>query len=200
MENGRIVGIGGANVDFHAQSRAPLILRDSNPGFARITAGGVTRNILENLARMGDRVSLISAVGDDLFGSFILSESREAGIDMDAVLRCPGHSSSCYAAIMDERGDMFLGMSDMRILEQLTDEIILERMSRFNDVDCVVTDPNLPESTLDWLLGGALERADYEWAAAALGFLRPQWWQEHEDHRALENALLKTRTLASKKE
>ena len=49
------------------------------------------------------------------------------------------------------------------------------------------------------LLGGALERADYEWAAAALGFLRPQWWQEHEDHRALENALLKTRTLASKK-
>jgi len=50
------------------------------------------------------------------------------------------------------------------------------------------------------LLGGALERADYEWAAAVLGFLRPQWWQEHEDHRALENALLKTRTLASKKE
>ena len=44
------------------------------------------------------------------------------------------------------------------------------------------------------LLGGALERA------AALGFLRPQWWPEHEDHRALENALLKTRTLASKKE
>ena len=50
------------------------------------------------------------------------------------------------------------------------------------------------------LLGGALERVDYEWAAAALGFLRPQWWPEHEDHRALENALLKTRTLASKKE
>lgn len=45
-----------------------------------------------------------------------------------------------------------------------------------------------------------LERADYEWAAATLGFLRPQWWPEHEDHRALENALLKTRTLASKKE
>ena len=50
------------------------------------------------------------------------------------------------------------------------------------------------------LMRGALERADYEWAAAALGFLRPQWWPEHEDHRALENALLKTRTLASKKE
>ena len=50
------------------------------------------------------------------------------------------------------------------------------------------------------LLSGALERADYEWAAAALEFLRSQWWPEHEDHRALENALLKTRTLALKKE
>ena len=50
------------------------------------------------------------------------------------------------------------------------------------------------------LMRGTLERADYEWAAAVLGFLRPQWWPEHEDHRALENALLKTRTLASKKE
>ena len=35
------------------------------------------------------------------------------------------------------------------------------------------------------LLGGALERADYEWAATALGFLRPQWWPEHEDHLSL---------------
>lgn len=50
------------------------------------------------------------------------------------------------------------------------------------------------------LMRGALERADYEWAAAALGFLHPQWWPEHEDHRALENALLKTRTLALKQE
>lgn len=156
MSRGRIVGIGGANVDFHAQSKAPLILRDSNPGHARITAGGVTRNILENLARMGDRVSLISAVGDDLFGSFILSESRSAGIDMDAVLVCPGHSSSCYTAVMDENGDMFLGMSDMSILEQLTPERILERLSRFDDIDCVAADPNLPEETFDWLLSGAL--------------------------------------------
>ena len=67
--------------------------------------------------------------------------------------------------------------------------------------------PELQQQYCDNPISGAcpcynvgLERADYEWAAAALGFLRPQWWPEHEDHRALENALLKTRTLASKKE
>ena len=35
-------------------------------------------------------------------------------------------------------------------------------------------------------------------ATKALSFLRPHWWQDHEDHRALENALLKTQTLALK--
>lgn len=48
------------------------------------------------------------------------------------------------------------------------------------------------------LAQSSLERSDYEWAAMALGFLRPHWWQDHEDHRTLENALLKTQTLALK--
>lgn len=50
------------------------------------------------------------------------------------------------------------------------------------------------------LVQESLGRDDYIWATKALSFLRPHWWQDHEDHRALENALLKTRTLASKKE
>ena len=39
---------------------------------------------------------------------------------------------------------------------------------------------------------------DYIWATKALSFLRPHWWQDYEDQRALENALLKTQTLALK--
>ena len=76
------------------------------------------------------------------------------------------------------------GILELNLERASVDPAVLERHRKFRQ----------------GLLGGALERADYEWAAAARGFLRPQWWQEHEDHRALENALLKTRTLASKKE
>ena len=46
-------GIGAANMDLHGRSRAALILHDSNPGFLHTSPGGVTRNILENLSRMG---------------------------------------------------------------------------------------------------------------------------------------------------
>lgn len=48
------------------------------------------------------------------------------------------------------------------------------------------------------LLRECLGRDDYVWAAMALSFLRPYWWQDYEDRRALENALLKTQTLAMK--
>ena len=43
---------------------------------------------------------------------------------------------------------------------------------------------------------GTLQPDDYRWAENVLCFLKPCWWQLHEDHRALENALLKTHLLA----
>lgn len=48
------------------------------------------------------------------------------------------------------------------------------------------------------LLRERLGRDDYMWATMALSFLRPYWWQDYEDRRALENALLKTQSLALK--
>ena len=68
-----IVGVGAANLDLNGASCAPLHLRDSNPGHISLSAGGVTRNVCENLARLGADVKLLSCVGDDVFGSYILS-------------------------------------------------------------------------------------------------------------------------------
>ena len=45
---------------------------------------------------------------------------------------------------------------------------------------------------------GDLQREDYQWAEKALDCLQPCWWQSHEDHRALQNALLKTHLLAER--
>ena len=66
-----IVGVGAANLDLNGASCAPIHLRDSNPGHISLSAGGVTRNVCENLARLGADVKLLSCVGDDAFGSFI---------------------------------------------------------------------------------------------------------------------------------
>ncbi len=42
----------------------------------------------------------------------------------------------------------------------------------------------------------SLVKADLLWIERAILFLRPFWWPEHEDHRALTNALLRTQALA----
>ena len=81
-----LVGVGAANADVHGRSRAAVNLRDSNPGTMRVSAGGVTRNILENAARLGLDARLVSAVGGDAFGQMILSRSAAAGVNVENVL------------------------------------------------------------------------------------------------------------------
>ena len=73
--NAYIVGVGAANLDLNGASKSSIHLRDSNPGRISLSAGGVTRNVCENLARLGADVKLLSCVGDDEFGSFICRAS-----------------------------------------------------------------------------------------------------------------------------
>ena len=113
-----IVGVGAANLDLNGASCAPIHLRDSNPGHISLSAGGVTRNVCENLARLGADVKLLSCVGDDVFGSYIRRSCVEAGIDISHLHEAKGTHSSIYLSILDADGDMLVGMSDMRIVQQ----------------------------------------------------------------------------------
>ena len=147
-----IVGIGAANVDVHGRSRNAIVMRDSNPGFLATSVGGVTRNILENLARQGLSTVLLTAVGDDLFGEMILRDSAAAGMDVSRVLRQAGAKSSGYVDLLDERGDMLLGMSDMRILETISDSYLEEHAALLQAADAIVCDACLPLERLEQLL------------------------------------------------
>ena len=124
MSEPYVLGIGAANIDVHGKSRVPIVMRDSNPGHLRTSAGGVTRNVLENLARLGVRTKLISAVGADLYGEMVLRSSASAGIDISGVVTVPGAASSCYISVLDQKGDMLVAMSDMGILENVTPELV----------------------------------------------------------------------------
>ncbi|MCE5189796.1 MAG: carbohydrate kinase family protein [Eubacteriales bacterium] len=147
-----IVGVGAANVDIHGRSRNAIVMRDSNPGYLATSVGGVTRNILENLARQGVRATLLSAVGDDLFGNMIVCDSEKAGVDLSRVLRVPGAVSSSYVAILDERGDMLLGMSDMRIIENLSGAYLEGNSALLREAGAIVCDACLPCPVLERLL------------------------------------------------
>ena len=147
-----VLGIGAANVDIHGTSRAAIVMRDSNPGHLRTSAGGVTRNVMENLARLGVDAGMVSVLGGDLFGEYVRRESEAAGLDMSACLELPGRGSSCYVSILDERADMLVAMSDMSVLENLTPEVIDSKRELILGASAVVCDPCMPGETLERVL------------------------------------------------
>lgn len=152
-----IVGVGAANADIHGRSRAAVNLRDSNPGTMRVSVGGVTRNILENAARLGLDARLVSAVGGDVFGRLILARSAAAGMDVSNVLVLPDAASSTYMTVLEPSGEMFVAVSDMSILAQLPEAYLAERAPLLRGAAAIACDPSLPEGTILRLLALAGE-------------------------------------------
>lgn len=143
-----VVGVGAANVDSHWQSLNPVNLRDSNPCHSTLSVGGVTRNICENLARLGARVSLLSAVGDDPYAEMIVRTSESVGIDMSHVEHRKDTVSSSYVAILDEKGDMLLGLSDMRIINGMPLAYLEKNAALIRGAAAIVCDGALPREVL----------------------------------------------------
>ena len=150
-----VVVIGGANVDIHGKSHKPMVAGDSNPGEVHIAAGGVARNVAENLARLEVDTRLISAIGQDHHGELLMRLSRAAGVDVQGVREFPGESTSTYLSVLDDRGDMMLAVNDMAIIERLTVDALQSSAAMLKQANLLVIDANLQGETLAWLLATA---------------------------------------------
>lgn len=146
-----VVLIGAANLDVLGFTKDPLILKDSNPGHVRLCIGGVSRNIGENLTRIGLDTELITAVGSGIDGTFILSNCREIGIGTAYAAVVGNRPSSIYIALMDHDGDMALALSDMTISETIIPEFLRERRAVLDQASAIVADTCLPLETLEYL-------------------------------------------------
>jgi pseudouridine kinase len=142
--------IGAASLDTKGRAGQPIQTGTSTPGAIRISVGGVGRNIAENLARLGERVVLLSAVGDDGSGRRLLQQAGECGIDISHVLVDAGHRSAAYLAVLDETGNLAMSIDDMGINRELiTPAFVYRRRALFRDARMIVLDANLSSGTLD---------------------------------------------------
>lgn len=147
----QVVCVGGANIDIQGFSGGPVNMRDSNPGTIRLCPGGVSRNIAENLAWLGAKVHMVSAVGNDFFGDIILKSCTDAGIDISNIEVFPDHTSSAYLVLTDHDGDMLAAISDMHIIKNLGSDFILRHSDILDIADTIVLDPNLSPEALEVL-------------------------------------------------
>ncbi|STE85093.1 putative pyrimidine kinase [Escherichia coli] len=75
-EKDYVVIIGSANIDVAGYSHESLNYADSNPGKIKFTPGGVGRNIAQNLALLGNKAWLLSAVGSDFLWSIAANANQ----------------------------------------------------------------------------------------------------------------------------
>jgi pseudouridine kinase len=149
-----ILVIGAASIDTKGRAEKEIQSGTSTPGAIRVSVGGVGRNIAENLARLGEAVVLLTAVGDDDSGRRLLHQAAECGIDVSHVLVTASHRSAAYIAVFDRIGELVLSIDDMVINQELiTPDFVYRRRRLFRDAKMIVLDANLSPATLRTIFG-----------------------------------------------
>ncbi len=141
-----VLCIGGANIDADYRIIGPTVLNTSNPAQASFAFGGVARNVAENLARIGCRVALASAVGSDSQGWELLDALGAVGIGIEHVRIVDGAITSRYAALHGSEGDFIIGVNSMALIDAITPEDLAGLP--YDGVRWAFADTNLATETL----------------------------------------------------
>lgn len=142
-----VVVIGGANVDLKSQTCTAPVLGTSNPGRSRSFAGGVGRNVAENLGRLGVGTQLITAFGLDADGERLRRETAAAGVDLAYSIRTSG-ATGRYTAIVDDTGDMVIAVAAMEAMDEITVEVIDACARAIARAAFLILDCNISETAL----------------------------------------------------
>ncbi len=148
MPSHRIAVFGASNVDLTATPYTAIAMQDSNPGQVRSSMGGVGRNIAENLRRLDQRVSFVSAFGDDSFSRLLIESLRDLDIDIKHCLTLPDTRGSLYFCLNDERGDMLVAVNDMDLFEHIGPDFMRKQAEALRESDAFVVEANLPDAAL----------------------------------------------------
>ncbi|XP_042707704.2 uncharacterized protein LOC101947688 isoform X1 [Chrysemys picta bellii] len=121
----------------------------TNAGQVSQSFGGVGRNLADCLSRLGKTPLFISALGKDEHSESILRYCRH--MDMAGVLQLAGHSTATYCAVITGSGELSLGLGDMDIHQQITEQYV----SKFKESLClaplVCIDGNVPVATIQYV-------------------------------------------------
>lgn len=146
-----VIVVGGVNIDIGGRSFSPLVAGDSNPGRVTVSLGGVGRNIAHNLSLLNVRVSMLTALGSDLYAQRVLASCAETGIDIRRALIVPDAATSTYIYLDDCDGDMALALSDMEICDRITPAYLERNLDLLRSADLIVLDANIPAESVEWI-------------------------------------------------
>lgn len=149
--------IGGANIDLKLKSSDSLLLHTSNQVYSSTSFGGVARNVAHNLAKVTSNVHLQCVVGHDAHGKALLEHIESLGVNTAYSQILKGKRTSQYLAVLDDLGELFIGLADMNIYDEIGDEFITTAWNSWTHNSLVFLDTNLPSRVIDLILNRAAD-------------------------------------------
>lgn len=146
-----IVGIGAANVDIYGKSSIKIREHFDHPSTIQTTAGGVTRNILENVSKLGIKSVLLTVVGDDAHGKVVIDSCNKAHIDTKHILTVKDARTGIFVQAQDKNNDMYIAMCDMSITKYIDIKYIIANNRIIQKASAIVLDPSLDLETIDYI-------------------------------------------------
>ena len=97
--------IGSIFVDVKGFARNRYMPMERNVGDVQVTAGGVCRNVAENLKTLGCEAEFVSMVDDNGMGAQVRGELAALGVNVKHVISAP-QGMGMWLAILDEHGNL----------------------------------------------------------------------------------------------
>jgi len=143
-----ILVVGATLLDSKGKPVAGLEPGTSNPAFIRYTRGGTARNVAENLSLLGAEVILLSAVGDDPTGAWLLAPTAQAGVNVENVLTVADHQSGAYIALLETDGSLSVALDDVNVMEHVNGSYLYQKRQLFKEARMIMVDGSLTPSSL----------------------------------------------------
>jgi len=152
---GTVLVIGSAGMDVIGSTAQEPKNGISNPAHVRISFGGVSRNIAENLSRLGLDVHLITAVGNDDIGDSLINHAENCGVHTEYCIRSENNATGSYIGILNNKRELRFAMDDMSVLSSVNSSYIIKNKDLFKQADMVFLDMNLAPQTIKTIFSQA---------------------------------------------
>lgn len=142
------VAIGGSNIDYVGDIEDEVFPYQSNIGNVEVYFGGVSRNIVENLARNNTELSFVTCIASDAIGKAMKQELEELGVD----LYIPNNVSKTGSFLsVNNQNNLYVGICDVNYQGSLTKEYLDGLNIITDETKYILIDTNLPDELIEYI-------------------------------------------------
>ena len=147
----KVICIGATLIDELYFCENIVIKETSNPAKKQVSIGGVISNIAQHLALLDVNTSIITAIGNDAEGNYILNCLKKNRVLTEKII-IANDTTGKYVSILAPTGDMFVAVCQDNCQKYISVPFLEKQTDYINEFDILVIDTNLDIESIKWLI------------------------------------------------